>query len=91
MSFKVNEKELKSEIKETNKERVKEAELIEGTVAWYKKQIQLAKTVRDNTALTTDEYQKQTEGIEKLEEALRMLIGAREDELKSSTRYYRIW
>lgn len=46
-----------------------------GSVAWYKKAISSLTEIRDATATTTSEYNKQTKAIDRLKEELKELTG----------------
>jgi len=61
--------------KENNKETEKELQLLQGTEAWYEKQISSLKQIRANTADTTEEYKSFNAQLAILEDGLKALRG----------------
>ena len=60
--------------KEEEEGNKKSNKFLIGSIAYYKKQISLAKTAIDQTALSTEEYKKQTKDIKRAENAIDSLI-----------------
>jgi hypothetical protein len=60
---------------DNNKEKEKEIQLLQGTEAWYEKQISDLKSIRSNTADTTEEYKSFNAQLDILEDGLKSLRG----------------